>query len=273
MIQFNLLPNVKLEFIKAQRLKRAILSVAVIVSGASLLLLVLLFLAVDVFQKQYLKSVNNDIQTNSAKLQSITDIDKVLTIQNQLISLPGLHASKPVTSRLFTYLKQIVPDKVKISQLDIDFDQHTLTFTGSADELSTVNKFVDTLKFTTYTTGAIKGDWQSGTSYKLNDLVAHNNVSYVGTTDATASNDNEPGVGAHWQSQWKLAPSAFSNVVLASFSRSGPTASFTVSLDFDSAIFNSANTIALNVPKIVTTRSETEHPSDLFAPTTNSTGQ
>src|SRR5689334_20407685 len=101
MIQFNLLPDVKLEYLKAQRLKQAVVSIAAIVAGVVLAVLVILFLVVDVFQKQHLKAVNNDIKTYTAKLQSIPDLNKILTVQNQLNSLPALHAQKPVTSRLF----------------------------------------------------------------------------------------------------------------------------------------------------------------------------
>ncbi|HSX27279.1 MAG TPA: hypothetical protein VLG25_00685, partial [Patescibacteria group bacterium] len=76
--------------------------------------------------------------------------DKILTIQNQLTTLPQLHAQKPVASRLFKYLVQVTPATVKMSQLDMDFSTKTLNITGESDSLSSINKFVDTLKFTTY---------------------------------------------------------------------------------------------------------------------------
>ncbi len=226
MIQLNLLPNVKLEFIKAERLKRTVLSVAGIVAAASLFLLILLFVAVNILQKQHLKNLDNEIKTDSAKLQSTTDIDKVLTIQNQLLSLPNLNAAKPVTSRLFGYLKDLVPQNVTMSTLTIDFGQHTISITGQANNLATVNKFVDTLKFTTYTTGA----------------------------NSTSKN-------------------VFSNVVLSNFGRTDQNATYTITVAFDGAIFDTANAVTLKVPKIVTTRSETERPTNLFSqPSTNSTG-
>ncbi len=37
-----------------------------------------------------------------------------------------------------------------MSQLDMDFSTKTLNITGESDSLSSINKFVDTLKFTTY---------------------------------------------------------------------------------------------------------------------------
>ncbi|MGZ6005301.1 MAG: PilN domain-containing protein [Candidatus Saccharimonadales bacterium] len=153
MLQFNLLPDVKMEYIRAQRLKQTVVSISAVVAGAALTLLILLFLVVDVFQKAHLKDVNTDIATNTSKLQSITDLNKILTVQNQLNSLPALHAQKPVASRLFNYIGQVVPAKVNISSLNLDFTQKVIQLNGTADSISTVNKFVDTLKFATYASG------------------------------------------------------------------------------------------------------------------------
>jgi len=77
-------------------------------------------------------------------------LNKVLTIQNQLASLPNLNQQKPVTSRLFTFLQQLTPASVTLSSVDVDFSLNTLTLNGNADSLKTVNQYVDTLKFTTY---------------------------------------------------------------------------------------------------------------------------
>lgn len=152
MVQFNLLPDVKLEYLRSQRLKRTVFGIASLFGGISLTILVLLFLVVNVFQKQHLSGVNDDINTFKEQLQAKEGLTEVLTVQNQLVSLPGLHDQKPVTSRLFKYLGQIVPSKVSISKLDVDFELSTATFAGSADSLNTVNVFIDTLKFTTYST-------------------------------------------------------------------------------------------------------------------------
>lgn len=268
MIQFNLLPDVKLEYIRAQRLKRSVVGIAALAAGISFTILVLLVLVVDVFQKQHLRGLNNDVKTDITKLQSIHDLNKVLTIQNQINSLPALHDKKPVASRLFGYIQQIVPDKVSISALSISFEQNTLVFTGTADKLSTINKFVDTLKFTTFGIGSVRGDWINGNSYKVNDVVNHNGTSYACTVDNTADQTTEPGVGADWKTHWHEAPAAFSNVVLSSFGRSDKGASYSINVVFNKDIFDSSKAVKLIVPEIITTRSKTEQPSELFvAPT------
>ncbi len=151
MIQLNLLPDIKMEYIKARNLKRLVTTVAAAVAAISLGVLIILFVAVNVLQKGHLSDLNKDIASSSKKLASTQDLNKILTIQNQLKSLPGLHDAKPVTTRLFVYLTQLTPGSASISKLDIDFVANTININGSADSLGTINKFVDTLKFTTYT--------------------------------------------------------------------------------------------------------------------------
>ena len=154
MIQLNLLPDIKLDYIKAKRTKRMVTLVAVMVAGVSLSLLILLFVVVNVLQKQHINNLAADIEANSAKLENTQDLDKILTIQNQLNALTDLHNKKPETSRAFDYLKELVPNNVSITQLDLDYVNGTLIFTGEADNIEEINTFVDTLKFTTYRNGS-----------------------------------------------------------------------------------------------------------------------
>jgi len=150
MIQFNLLPDVKLDYIKAERTKRTIAAISVIASLAAIALLVIL-LAVVMFQKKHLNDLSHDIKSEVSSLQNKPNIGTVLTVQNQLESLTQLHNKKPSANQLFTYLNQVTPANVSITNLSIDFTKNTITITGTADSLSSVNKYVDTLKSTTYT--------------------------------------------------------------------------------------------------------------------------
>src|ERR1017187_3214560 len=141
MIQFNLLPDVKLQYLKARRLRRLVVSASTIAIIASLTLLLLLVGTVYVFQKKNLSDLNRDIGTYSGQLQNTPNLDKILTVQNQLNVLTSLHNQKAVASRLFGYLKQITPSAASISQLNVDYTKHTISFTGSAKSLDIVNTF------------------------------------------------------------------------------------------------------------------------------------
>lgn len=152
MIQFNLLPDIKLEYIKAKRSKRMIMLIAMAVAGGALAVFVLLFLTVNVFQKQHLENLSKDITEHSSELESIDDLGRILTVQNQLNKLPELHDNKPVLSRLRGYITQTTPPQVSYATIDVDLATSTISYTGTADTIRTINQFVDTLKFTTYKT-------------------------------------------------------------------------------------------------------------------------
>lgn len=150
MIQFNLLPDVKQEYLKARRTRQLVVAIALISSGISVAIMVLLLVTVNVVQKARLSSANDKIVQYSKELKSIEDLDKILTVQNQLKTLTGLHDQKPVVSRLFTYISQLTPSTVTISSLNTDHTANTMTITGEAPSLDTVNVYTDTLKETTY---------------------------------------------------------------------------------------------------------------------------
>jgi hypothetical protein len=181
MIQFNLLPDVKLEYIKARRSKRLVMLGSLVTSGVALALLVILFFGVNVLQKQHLSHLQGDIDRDSKKLGEIENLDKILTVQNQLGVLNDLHAKKPVASRMSTYIPQITPKDITISSLDVDFTSNTMAINGGGTSLSEINKFVDTLKFANYAAGDQTGKPFSSVvlaSFGLNPQAA-------GTTRAT----------------------------------------------------------------------------------------
>lgn len=231
MIQLNLLPDVKMEYIKAQRTRNMVLSSAIIIALGSVALLVLL-LIVGGLQKKHINDLSKDIKSNTANLQKKQDINKILTVQNQLQSLTALHKAKPSAANLFSYLNSATPVQSSISGFKIDFAQQTMEITGTADSLSSVNKHIDTLKFIRF-----------------------------------AEEDNNDDKGQP----------AFSNVVMSSFalaSGGGKDAvSYTITMSYDPAIFDTTKKVQLSIPNTVTTRAQINSVDGLFiAPTTNSEG-
>ncbi len=242
MIQFNLLPDVKLEYLKAERTRQMVITVSAIASAASLAIF-LTFFATNYYQKQHISSISDEINSRKSKLEKKPGIDKILTIQNQLKSLTALHDAKPAAPRLFTYLNQVTPDKtISISSLTLDFSKGTLSITGTADSLGSVNQYIDTLKFTTY---RVKGDDPSQTPLKAFSNVVLTSFTYA-TPSATAGTDT-----------------------------SSAPATYTLDFTYDQPIFDLTKDVTLNVPSnTTTTRSEVDKPTDLFvaAPKAKTTG-
>lgn len=240
-VQFNLLPDVKLEFAKQQRVKRLVYSIAALSSVVAITVAVIAFLSVGVFQKRLLDNSGKDIATYTKKLNDIQDLGKILTVQNQLNSLPNLHGQKHYLSRLFGYLPQVTPTSVSISKIDIDTAASTLHVDGGTDSIKTVNTYVDTLKFT---------------NYILPD-----------------ARDKDTCIDKAHQGSWKkdkkiCTKSAFSNVVLTNVARDDTSANYTIDASFDPALFTGIKAVVLEVPQETTTRSVQERP-DLNNPLFN----
>ena len=153
MIQVNLIPDLKAEFLKAQRTKRFVMGISFLVSAGFIAVLIVMYLYVNVWQQSHTNSLNADIQSLSAQYQNIEDLDKIITVQNQLSSLPGLHADKPLVSRLVTYLSVLTPEGVTYQGVDLRFEDSTVELLGSAPTTADVNVIANTVKNAVYTVG------------------------------------------------------------------------------------------------------------------------
>ncbi len=154
MIQFNLLPDVKMAYMKAQRTKRMLSSVSIVAAAVSLGLLLFSFFIVYVVQGTAIKSQAKKIQDYTKQLSSTPNLNKQLTVQNQLGALTGLHEQKPVTSRVFSHIGNVTPDGISLNKLSVDFATNKITLGGTAPSYDAVRIYADTLKTTKY---AIKG--------------------------------------------------------------------------------------------------------------------
>jgi Tfp pilus assembly protein PilN len=216
-VQFNLLPDVKQQYIKAQRAKKTITAIALLVSVVCAAMFVLTLSVVYGVNKLQLSGADKSIKNYQKQLSDIPNLDKILTIQNQLTNLQNLHQNKHITSRLFDYLYQLTPTTVKMGRLNLDLAESTIQLDGVAGSQKDINTFIDTLKFTTY---------------KLNGK--------------------------------DTGKKAFSSVVESSFGITQQGASYNINAQFDPALFTNNDTITLNIPSGVTTRSVIDDPSNVL---------
>ncbi len=149
MVQFNLLPDIKVEYIKTLRLKRTVMIVAVL-SVAAAIGLMLLMLSLKVLQTGHLKRLDNDISQLKTELESTEDLTKILSVQNQLNALPTLYNGRPAIERMPGYVDQVTPTGIGITQMTVDYSLSSVEIVGDADTLKTLNSYVDTIRYTTY---------------------------------------------------------------------------------------------------------------------------
>lgn len=179
MIELNLVPDVKQELLKAQRVRNAVISVTILVGIVSVGIVALL--AFYLFGVQTVRGAlaDNAIKDRAAELQEIDDLSNTLTIQNQLSKLSVMHDSKNITSRVFAILTAInpqAPNDVVISSAKLDAETKTVTIDGQATNgYEAAELFKKTILSTKMTYQDADGAKQS---IKLTEDVATSDISY-----------------------------------------------------------------------------------------------
>lgn len=179
-VQFNLLPDVKVDYARAKLTQDKVTKIASLVAGTTLAILIILLISVDVLQKKQLSDANGQVNQAASQLQAVPNLSKVLTVQYQLQTLATLHSSKHISSRLFTYLSQLTPAKASLGQLTLDIAHNVVTISGTADSQATVNTFIDTLKFANFQIGIDSTTYPAFTSVVESSFnINPTNVSYT----------------------------------------------------------------------------------------------
>jgi hypothetical protein len=224
MIQLNLLPDIKKEYINAQKTRALVVSTSILVTLAAIGLSVLLFVYVTFLQQFQITLATNDVKSKDQQLNKITDLSKYLTIQDQMAALPDLHANKGIYSRLLSFLPVLnpnSPNNISLTNLQLSTSDKQIGFTGSTASFETLNVFVDTLRNAQVTYKDSSGQQQ--TSAMLDDVLVQN-------SDISKANGK-------------------------------PSVSFTVQGFYQDAVFDAHNTdVAVSVPNIKTSQSVTGSP-------------
>lgn len=148
MIQLNLLPDVKKEYLRAQSFRAKMISFSILATVAAVGAMVVLAGYVYGFQRGLSSLQQGDIKSKAAELKKKPDIDKYLTIQNQLATIDGLHDSKTMSSRLLDVLPRLnpaAPNSVKFANVKLSVVDSTIVFQGGTKDFSALTTFRDTL--------------------------------------------------------------------------------------------------------------------------------
>lgn len=137
MIQINLVPEVKLNLIKAQRHRRYIISGATIAIITVTSITVLLSIYVFMVQNIQIASGGEKITESHREFIEIPDVKKSVTIANQIANIDGTHESKNMMSRIFDVLavasSKGTDNSISANTIDVDAAQNTISITGQTD--------------------------------------------------------------------------------------------------------------------------------------------
>lgn len=152
MIFVNLLPDIKLQFLRARRYRRILVSIAFITIPACLVLCALLaFWAwhnpskIDALEEENQAIVNESFNEE--------EIRQILTLQSQVESLEVLHEGKTNPENLVSgpnYLESLIPFDSSYESVVFDFANGTFEITGKTDSLISAQRLRETIELVGY---------------------------------------------------------------------------------------------------------------------------
>lgn len=137
MIQVNLIPDVKLELVKAQRHRDTVILSSIIASAVAVTFLIIVALWVFLGQGVTLRGLTEDIKSSHAQFVAIEDIEKTVTLSNQMANIDSSHQQKSMTSRVFGLLNALsmtgTENSIAVSNFTINTDSKTMTITAQTE--------------------------------------------------------------------------------------------------------------------------------------------
>lgn len=208
MIEINLIPDVKQELIKAQRMRATVISgsiVASIIVGAIVTLLLLYVFGVQTVRSNIL---DGQIKDGAAQLAEVEDLSKILTIQNQLTKISDLNSKKNIDSRIFDMLSAVTPsgdNAVQFSQITIsdNAEVQTIRLEGQTRAYDSMEVFKKTLS-----SGVIEFT-------RDGEVQTVNLASNISTSDVSYGEDASGKKVLRFVVTFKYAPELFSPATVA----------------------------------------------------------
>lgn len=293
MISLNLLPDVKKDLLRVRRERNLVVSISVIVVGASIGVLLLLSgtLGVLIGAKALMEnSIKNDEQTIK-QAQKKKQLDKYITIQNQLKQIGKLKSDQQVYSRLMDYLTQLnpaAPNNVQISSAKIEApagssgdtsssssssasaDGITMTIEGKTTNFSALDVYKNTLSKAQLSYEVEEEDASSDSESSANsDGTYSKETSSDSDSSDSDSQSKKKKKSATKKKAMKENLVTAVNVKDSSLSAGGSQnealVSFTLTVTFNDSAFSPKSTnIKLEVPKETTSDGDRNAPKETF---------
>lgn len=146
MIQINLMPDVKREYIKAQQMKHTVLVLSILLSIAIVTVAGLLFGYVRLIQPQHRANLQTDIDTGLTRQRDYPDGVEMVTVQGVLEQIGPIQDKKLITSRLFNYVTDFTPRGVVYNSIAYDSAAGTLTLSGRTTTYEKANELANNVK-------------------------------------------------------------------------------------------------------------------------------
>ncbi len=135
MYEINLVPDIKEQMIRAQKMRNFIFFICIAVSAVAVGV-VLILLSIKGVQDINMTSQDARLNQMSATINSYNDLDELLVLQGQLNKIDEIGSKKKIFSRVFSIIGTLLPtngDRITISELTVDMGNNTFEINGQAD--------------------------------------------------------------------------------------------------------------------------------------------
>jgi hypothetical protein len=155
-IEINLIPDVKRELLKAQRMRSVVISISVLVGIIAIGVVVTLGIIVFAVQTIASGVIDGNITSEHNKLKNRSDTVQILTIQQQLGEISGLKNNKYLVSRIVGAVDVIRTSAssppIRLSKLGFSRESNTVTVEGQAVQgFEALDAFKKAAERTTFT--------------------------------------------------------------------------------------------------------------------------
>ena len=194
MIEINLIPDVKQELLRAQAQRNIVISASIILAIAAGVIVVLVASYVFGAQALFMDNANKTIDKEYGTLKDVEDLDRLLTVQNQLKKVSELNANKNAASRLYGMLNVIVPPDPHAVTISALMVEPTAADEGSDPSAQSSQGAKITLE------GQTTGSYASLEVFEK--TIASAVVEYNLPSDAEKTGEFECGNGSEKQCRW-----------------------------------------------------------------------
>ncbi len=188
--EINLVPEVKMQMIKAQKMRNLVLFICIVVSSVAIGAVVILF-GIKSGQDIAMASQDARLRNMSTKLNDYSELNNLITIQGQLQGISDIIDQKTVFSRVFGALGAMLPqgsDSVKLSELNVNMETGVLRMEGQADarvdpliDYRVLESFKKGVELTKYDYGSyVDADGNRIPSYCISETDAEGNAYKTG---------------------------------------------------------------------------------------------
>lgn len=135
--EINLVPDVKMQMIRMQKIRNIMFFVCIVISIASVSTALVLG-SIKATQDITMSGQDSHIENLSKKILEYEELPEFLTIQNQINGISKIEDNQKVLSRAVLFLNSLLPnegDKIEVSELSIDLKSTTLSFDAQANAL------------------------------------------------------------------------------------------------------------------------------------------